>query len=111
MNDKFLDIACCRALYEDLLDEEVVYDEKYNRFHYPYSRVFAYCPNCGAKLPDYQDEYYDALEEAMGKEFCDIAEEEIPEEFRTDEWWKKRGIKGIGKSWETYDPIRTNNYE
>ena len=55
MNDKFLDIACCRALYEDLLDEEVVYDEKYNRFHYPYSRVFAYCPNCGAKLPDYQD--------------------------------------------------------
>ena len=34
----------------------------------------------------------DALEEALGKEFCDISEDEIPEEFKTDEWWRKRGL-------------------
>ena len=38
------------------------------------------------------DPYSDALEEALGKEFCDITEDEIPEEFKTDEWWKKRGL-------------------
>jgi hypothetical protein len=54
-----------------------------------------YCPFCGAKLHVdlfANDEYYDALEEAVGKEFCDIKEEEIPEEFKSDEWWKKRGL-------------------
>jgi hypothetical protein len=52
-----------------------------------------YCPYCGAEMPKiFDDEYYDALEEAVGKEFCDIKEEEIPEEFKSDEWWKKRGL-------------------
>lgn len=111
MNDEFMDIACCRALYEDLLDGKVNYDKIDNTFCYPCSRIFAYCPNCGAKLPAYIDEYSDALEEAVGKEYCDITEDEIPEEFKTDEWWRKRGIKGVGKYWETYKPIRMNSYE
>ena len=54
-----------------------------------------YCPFCGAKMPDHfyaSEQYENALEEALGKEFCDIKEEEIPEEFKTDEWWKKRGL-------------------
>lgn len=111
MNNRYEDIACCKALYEDLLDGKVVYNEMYNCFHYPYSRVFAYCPNCGAKLPDYSTEYDEALEEALGKEYCDITEDEIPEEFKTDEWWRKREIKGIGKYWEMYNPIKMNSYE
>ena len=57
-------------------------------------------PYCGAKMPKIlygvdengNDPYEDALEEALGKEFCDITEDEIPEEFKTDEWWKKRGL-------------------
>jgi hypothetical protein len=57
--------------------------------------ILEYCPFCGTKLPKSLyaiDEYYDALEEAVGKEFCDIKEDEIPEEFHTDEWWRKRGL-------------------
>jgi hypothetical protein len=104
-------VACCRAMYEDLLDNEVVYDFIYNRLYYPNRRIFAYCPNCGTKLPDYSEEYCDALEEAVGKEFCDIKEEEIPEEFKSDEWWKKRNITGKGSCWNDYDPIRTKNYD
>lgn len=38
------------------------------------------------------DIYEDSLEKAVGKDCCDIAEEEIPEEFKTDEWWIKRGL-------------------
>lgn len=111
MNDEFIDIACCRALYEDLLDGEVVYNKIYNYFHYPYSRVFGYCPNCGAKLPNYLDDYDDELEKVTGKSLSIITEEEIPEEFKSDEWWRKRGIKGVGKYWEKYNPIRMNRYE
>lgn len=111
MNDKFEKIACCKALYTDLVDGSVVYDKKYNRFYYPYSRVFAFCPNCGTKLPDFSEEYDDELEKITGKNLSNITDEEIPEEFKTDEWWKKRGIKGIGKFWEMYDPIRMNSYE
>jgi hypothetical protein len=57
--------------------------------------ILRHCPFCGARFPSdlyTGDEYYDALEEAVGKEFCDIKEEEIPEEFKSDEWWKKRGL-------------------
>ena len=60
----------------------------------------AFCPFCGAKLPinrlelqkDGSDIYTAEIVKAVGKEFCDITEDEIPEEFKTDEWWKKRGL-------------------
>ena len=52
-----------------------------------------FCPYCGKEQPkSLLFEKDDALEEALGKEFCDIKPEEIPEEFKTDEWWKKRGL-------------------
>ena len=65
-----------------------------------YRSPCAYCPYCGAKMPKIlygidengNDLYADALEETLGKEYCDITEDEIPEEFKTDEWWRKRGL-------------------
>ena len=59
-----------------------------------------YCPYCGTKLPidrraimkNGSDIYTDEIEKAVGKEWCDITEDEIPEEFKTDEWWKKRRL-------------------
>lgn len=52
-----------------------------------------YCPYCGAKQPEILSLLiYDEIEKAVGKEWCDITEDEIPEEFKTDEWWKKRGL-------------------
>lgn len=53
-----------------------------------------YCPWCGTKLPQDLDGIWGkTLEREYG-----LTEEErdegskIPEEFRTDEWWKKRGL-------------------
>ena len=55
--------------------------------------AMCYCPFCGAELHKYLlEEYRDELEKAVGKEYCDIKEDEIPEEFKSDEWWKKRGL-------------------
>ena len=56
-------------------------------------RMLNYCPFCGKKLlANLYYEYEEYLEKAVGKDFCDITEDEIPEEFKTDEWWKKRGL-------------------
>ncbi|WP_342269806.1 DUF6980 family protein [Rickettsia endosymbiont of Orchestes rusci] len=57
--------------------------------------TMSYCPWCGTKLPkELRNEFFDILDE-YGIE-TDIGEyikdKRIPAEFRTDEWWKKRGL-------------------
>jgi hypothetical protein len=58
-----------------------------------------YCPWCGTKLPeDLTEEYEEVLEKEYGITAKDwdapgwSDEIHLPEEFRTDEWWKKRGL-------------------
>ena len=59
-----------------------------------------YCPWCGTKLPeDLGDEWDEALKTEYNLTINDFVdkkgrwdESKIPEEFRTDEWWKKRGL-------------------
>ena len=111
----YTNIACCLAMYYDLEDGYIMYDPVLNCMSYKTTtmpsedrQVMAYCPHCGSKLPDYNDEFFSEAEKIVGKD-GDL--DELPEEFRTDEWWRKRGIKGVGKHWETYNPIRINNYE
>lgn len=55
----------------------------------PDNQIFlTYCPFCGKKLPeDLADEYFDAIRDSTGKSL-----DPLPEEFETDEWWKKRGL-------------------
>ena len=98
---KYEDIACCIPMLHALQDGDFEYDPIYNRIagfvtrknaRKFFRRVLRYCPHCGARQPNLALIYEDALEEAVGKEFCDIKPEEIPEEFKTDEWWKKRGL-------------------
>ena len=55
-----------------------------------------YCPWCGTKLPK---SLYDKQEEILENEYklTDTWEggehyDLVPEEFKTDEWWKKRGL-------------------
>lgn len=54
----------------------------------------SYCPFCGTKLPvELSDYWFDILEIEHG--IVDTAGEDkakVPAEFRTDEWWKKRGL-------------------
>jgi hypothetical protein len=54
----------------------------------------SFCPYCGAKLPnDLVDERVDILEQEYGITDPYIKQKKlIPAEFKTDEWWKKRGL-------------------
>ena len=100
---------CCENLEVSVERKEIVYEPVSGCFWFYFKRDYedsyglyhlGYCPFCGAQLPkdrkainrDGSDPYGDALEEAVGKDYCDISEDEIPEEFKTDEWWKKRGL-------------------
>ncbi|GJM19338.1 MAG: hypothetical protein DHS20C14_15510 [Phycisphaeraceae bacterium] len=48
--------------------------------------VIEYCPFCGAKLPESKrDEWFDALE-SRG---IDPENNEFPEEFEDDRWWRQ----------------------
>jgi hypothetical protein len=49
----------------------------------------SYCPFCGIKLPEnLTDEHFDAIRDPKTGKVLDP----LPEEFQTDEWWKKRGL-------------------
>lgn len=123
------DVACCKAMFHDLIDNVFQYDEIRNcisvfittvnriyldskkRVPKKETHIMTYCPTCGAKLPDYSDEYNEALEEEMrnlGITYDDLDEgkAKIPEEFLSDAWWKNRGIHGLGHWWNNFSPVR-----
>ena len=53
-----------------------------------------YCPWCGKKVPkDLDQEWGETLEKEYGlTREARRDDSKIPEEFKTDEWWKKRGL-------------------
>jgi len=59
-----------------------------------------YCPWCGKKLPkDLNEEWGEILKNEYGMTTKDLFnkkgrwdELKVPEELRTDEWWKKRNL-------------------
>lgn len=100
---------CCEEMSLKLWKQEhpdpnntpdvLVYEPEYRAYGYyldrnvPIIQYIAYCPFCGAKFPELLlFEYDEELEKAVGKNLCDIKPEDIPEEFKSDEWWKKRGL-------------------
>ncbi|MGE7184225.1 DUF6980 family protein [Peribacillus sp. NPDC006672] len=46
-----------------------------------------YCPWCGSKLPDSKRDLWFEILDQLG--FDDPVEQSIPEEFKTDKWYKK----------------------
>lgn len=55
-------------------------------------QVINFCPWCGNKFPkDLSDIYYVLLREDCGIE-PDFELTNVPEEFKSDAWWKKRGL-------------------
>ena len=55
--------------------------------------ILNFCPWCGTTLPEIlSDQYLDLLESECGVIFPDEDFSNVPPEFRTDEWWKKRGL-------------------
>ena len=62
--------------------------------HHGLGQKMQYCPWCGTKLPKTLGEEWDkVVKEKLGIEQV-FAEEwaTLPEEYKTDEWWKKRGL-------------------
>jgi len=59
------------------------------------SEILHYCPFCGKKFPkELRQEYSRILqEECHIKDMWEqIRTGNIPDEFKTDKWWKKRGL-------------------
>ena len=52
--------------------------------------LIKFCPWCGAKLPKSKRILCFNTLQKLGYDFP--YSQEIPEEFHTDEWWKKRGL-------------------
>jgi hypothetical protein len=55
----------------------------------------SHCPRCGTKFPEsLADEWYDIIEKELGIDGLIGQDQEhlIPEEYKTDEWWKKRRL-------------------
>jgi len=54
-----------------------------------------YCPWCGIKLPSsLRDDFFEILKNELYIEDPVEAQEQgaLPQEFTTDQWWKKRGF-------------------
>jgi hypothetical protein len=64
--------------------------------HSPAIQGITYCPWCVKELPcSLRDDYYEILEKEYGiihPEFDIQADPRIPEDFKSDAWWKKRGL-------------------
>lgn len=61
----------------------------------PAVQLIFYCPWCSQKLPiSLRETYFDILEKEHGiTPELDIQNDpNIPEEFKSDEWWKKRKL-------------------
>jgi hypothetical protein len=60
--------------------------------HGTHQKMF-YCPWCGTSLPkDLSESLALVLQKEYGIEDVIFDREKIPPEFKTDEWWKKRGL-------------------
>lgn len=92
---------CCDRLfaqikYDDYFKYDGVFREYFIVGRYPWVDCFSFCPFCAAKLPDsLGDEWEVELSKALeitAEEIAGNVKISIPLEFRTDRWWKIRGI-------------------
>ena len=88
---------CCNDLkfHMEEMEKLIIYlptDRSYLiRINNHIGQEIKFCPWCGSKLPE-------NLTEARAKIIFDemnldsYEDPRLPEEFKTDEWWKKRGL-------------------
>ena len=57
--------------------------------------VANFCFHCGAQLPDsVRKLWYNILETEYKLEYPDRDLRKVPKDFRSEIWWKKRGLEG-----------------
>ena len=91
---------CCNKMEIAIQKYEAIEFEEYMRGYYlptsPGGVILGldFCPFCGQNLGKcLNSEYYDILFKEYGLEFPETLDvDKVPEEFKTDEWWRKRGL-------------------
>jgi hypothetical protein len=88
---------CCEKMVDYIHDPSIPikYNDVVRRYYLRVpgcDRTIIFCPACGKKLPSVlQDAYYEILKKEYGFDDPDDYEK-YPEEFKSDKWWKKRGL-------------------
>ena len=94
---------CCKDIIIILSDhrDNIYYNSVFREYYVQTKRktvilTMDFCPWCGSKFPEsLREKFFDLLESEYEID-ADIGDyksrPDIPEEFRSDEWWKKRGL-------------------
>ncbi len=90
---------CCLAMDIHLSKKGTIlrYDQQYREYTIGFPNggvLIAYCMFCCNDSPlSTRDKWLDILENEYGLEWPNsLDEKKVPQEFWTDEWWKKRGL-------------------
>ena len=96
---------CCELMEMFLADPRIAltYSPMYREYDIPLqykNKTMAlqglfYCPWCSKKLSDsVRQDWFEILDKEynLDNPWSDEQEKLVPKEFRTDEWWKKRGL-------------------
>lgn len=95
---------CCEAMDQALQDPRVVLIYRpYERGYYLPRKYegaldgLVYCFWCGVKLPDnlydlWFDLVFNQLKVPLSDDYPALETPGLPDEFKTDEWWKERGL-------------------
>ncbi|MBP9791627.1 MAG: hypothetical protein KBC27_00220 [Rickettsiales bacterium] len=91
-------VFCCEKMGFAINKEHIIdYDDcvrNYNLCGDKRDYAILYCPWCGKDLGKRLNwEYFEILAKEYGIEDPDFVNfTNVPEEFKTDAWWKKRGL-------------------
>ncbi|MCP4393148.1 MAG: hypothetical protein GY804_02610 [Alphaproteobacteria bacterium] len=92
---------CCKNMTRNIKDGEIhlnyfpddrEYSIEYRKEFGASEHLIYFCPWCGVKLPESLAEKRETLLDEMFEDYDGDDDPRIPEEFKTDEWWKKRGL-------------------
>lgn len=93
---------CCEKMKEAFLSNrfELHFEKRFSetfcdrRDHGGGYWYWDFCPFCGKSIKSKNEEYARVLKKELGIDdpYDDEVEKTLPEEFKTDEWWKKRGL-------------------
>jgi len=90
---------CCDEIRNHLAENEVAisYEPRFRNYGIKILdggsavQEISFCPWCGSKLPkDLTDELSEIVFDELNLDGFD--DPRLPEEFKSDEWWKKRGL-------------------
>jgi hypothetical protein len=93
-------LFCCKELDQHANDLRIPlnYSSRFREYYLNFCsnskivQLITFCPWCGSELPkSLRNEYFDILESECDLENC-LDVEAVPEEFKTDEWWRARKL-------------------